>query len=318
MITLGYITSRRLPHLDWLFDSLRQQDRLDAIRQIVIVDFYAQVCDGRTTSDWLARQHEVMSAARDLQHLVTWTPPKPTVWAGPHRLTKENWWHAANARNTWLCLATQPWCAGLDDRCVLEPNWITTILEAVAGEYAVFGSYEKHHGMQVVDGRIRDVGKTDSVDHREKLCRDNGTVMPFRCPPEWSYGCNGAFRTDWLLESNGWDERCDGAGFEDSHLGPMLKENGRKLRYDYRLKVIQDRTPSECADSMLKRDKGVSPRDKSHAIVDMMRGLKRSGHQWDLNAVRQQVLNGGAWPIPTGPDRDWYDNELLSQMTLHG
>jgi hypothetical protein len=202
MISLGYITSRRLPRFDWLFDSLRRQDHLALVKQIIIVDFYAQVCDGQTEADWLDRQNEVMSAARDLAHLVTWTPPKPTVWAGPHRLTKENWWHAANARNTWLCLAGEPWCAGLDDRCILEPNWTDTIMKAVAGQYAVFGSYEKHHGMQVVDGLIRDAGKTDSVDHREMLCRKNGSEMPFRCPGEWSYGANLAAPTAWLLEAN--------------------------------------------------------------------------------------------------------------------
>jgi hypothetical protein len=49
-----------------------------------------------------------------------------------------------------------------------------------------------------------------------------------------------------------------------------------------------------------------------------MRGLKRAGHQWDLQAVRSQILNGGAWPIPTEPQKDWYDGQDLSAMTLHG
>ena len=319
MITIGLITSRLEPRLDWFFDSLRRQEGVEVVKQIVVVDNLAQEGDG-----WGERDvgnhfgaHSIMADNGILKMgiSVRFIPPKPTVWAGPHRLTKQDWWHASNARNTWLCEATQPWCVGLDDRCVLEPGWLAAVLEAVKGNYAVFGSYEKRHGLVVEDGVITDPGVTNAVDHRETECRKRGIVMPFRMPPEWSYGCTFALPTAWALEVNGFDETCDGASAEDSIFGMYLKNCGKALKYDYRMKVIQDRTPGQTGPAMIRRDKGVSPNDKSHAQLAMLRPLKRSMHQWDLNTVRADRLAGKPWPIPTGPTHDWYDGQPLSEMT---
>jgi len=315
MISIGYITSRTEPRLDWFFDSLRNQEGIEAVKQIIVVDGLAQEGDGRDESYILKRSSDFEDAAGDLAYISSWIAPKPTVWAGLHRLTKQDWWNASNCRNTWICEATQPWSVGLDDRCVLEPGWLATVLEAVKGNYAVFGSYEKRHGLVVEGGVITDQGKTDAVDHREKYCRERGLVMPFRMPPEWSYGCTFALPTSWALEVNGFDETCDGASAEDSIFGMYLKNCGKALKYDYRMKVIQDRTPGHTGPAMIRRDKGVSPNDKSHAQLAMLRTLKRSKHQWDLNTIRAIRASGEPWPIPTEPTHDWYDGQPLSEMT---
>ena len=307
MITIGYITSRKEPQIEWFLDSLvSQEGDLSLIKEIVIVSFAAPYGDPIPPSQSFDLAGFTVRAF----------PPKPTVWAGPHRLTKEDWWAASNARNTWLCLANQPWSVALDDRCVLVPGWLKSIEEAIKGNYAVFGSYEKRSGMKVEGGVIVEPGVTTGVDSRETWCKEQGRTMPMaKAPPEWSYGCNMAFPTAWGMEVNGWDETCDGCSAEDSIFGMMLANCGKRLRYDYRMKIIEDRTPGCCDPVMIRRDKGVSPKDKSHAQLELLRRLKRSRHQWDLPSVRTEYIKTGKWPIPTGPTHDWYDGQPLSEMT---
>ena len=152
-------------------------------------------------------------------------------------------------------------------------------------------------------------------DSRDEYCKKIEKFMPYlRCPPEWSYGCTSAFPTAWGLEINGWDETCDGAGFEDSFFGYMLQNCGKRFRYDSRMKMIEDRTPEFSGMAATKRDKGVSPNDKSHAIEKMLKVLKRSKHQWDLPTLAASVQRGEPWPVPTGPTHDWYDGQPLSEM----
>lgn len=304
MITIGYITARDEPRFDWFFDSLRLQQGLEKIKQVVVVD--AQCGQ---------RRDEFVAASRGFDFTIEWVFPKPNVWGGKHRLTKEDWWHVAAARNTWLCLATQPWCAALDDRCVLTKSWLPTILESIEDNAAVFGAYEKRHNIEVKNGVIVSEGTTVARDGREQWCERSEKFMPFRnCPPEWSYGCTLAFPTAWGMEINGWDETCDGASGEDVYFGHYLKNCGKRIRYDARMKIIEDRTPGKCGPTMRREDKGVSPNDKSHALLAMLKPLKRSMHQWDLNTVARQVQSGEPWPIPTGPTTDWFDGQPLSEM----
>ena len=307
MISIGYITARQNPRFDWFFDSLRRQEGLARVKQVIVVD--SLCCDG-------PRKDEFISASRGFDFTIEWVRPKPSVWSGPHRLTKQDWWSASNQRNTWLCMATQPWSVALDDRCVLTDSWLPTISEAISENAAVFGSYEKRVGMVVKNGVITEPGTVIGRDGRAAVCEQQEKTMPFRrCPPEWSYGCTLAFPTAWGLEINGWDETCDGAGFEDCFFGQMLANCGKRIRYDYRMKIIEDRTPSDSEMAPVKRDKGISPNDKSHALLAMLRGLKRSKHQWDLTSLARHVQAGGPWPIPTEPTHDWYDGQPLSEMT---
>src|ERR1017187_2523304 len=97
MLSICYCTSRKNPRIEWFFDSLHRQMNelrigLDEVR-VIVVDFYAKE---RFTTD-IATEYDFPVSV--------WTEPKPCVWSGPHRLTKENWFSKCNALNTGLCYA---------------------------------------------------------------------------------------------------------------------------------------------------------------------------------------------------------------------
>ena len=115
-LTVCCVTARKWPRLEWLMDSLRRQKAPGEDVKILVVDAHCEE-----------------PAAGDL----ALAPPKPTVWQGPHRLTRRDHWAAANARNTGICLCRTDWIAFVDDRSVLVSTWLEAVRDAMAGGYAV-------------------------------------------------------------------------------------------------------------------------------------------------------------------------------------
>ena len=292
-LTIVYITARRHPMFEWFTDSLsRQLGPKDSV-EIIIVDLRAE---SMARGDFLI------------------APPKPSVWQGEHRLTREDWWAISNARNTGTCLCQTEWIAFVDDRCILAPTWLAAVKDAMEGNYAVAGSYEKRSGMQVGNGEVVVPGELIGVDFRNPN-RENQ-------PPrktyggDW-YGCTSALPLEWVLEQNGHDERFDSLGLEDVVFGNRLAQNGRVTVFDSKMKIIEDRTPSACEDMPKRTDKGISPNDRSHAMLERFGGGKRAEHPFDIRAVRNDVLAGKDWPLPWGPYVDFWDQEPLGEMTVH-
>lgn len=245
--------------------------------------------------------------------------PKPNVFQGEHRLTPVDAWAASNARNSGICLCEQPTIAFCDDRCVLTPHWLDSIRESISGNYIVAGAYQKRIEMTVAGaGAILHGGTITGEDAREHYVNQHwGGKYPVDCPGEWLFGCTLALPLEWALAVNGYEELMDGLGAEDVVFGHMLKNNGYPMKYDARMKIVEDRTPSECGPVMFKTSKEKHPHDKTdkgHAAMRRFLPLKRTEHQWDLRAVRASVLRGEPWPIPTGPTHDWFDNQPLSEF----
>lgn len=311
-LTVAYITSREQPCLSWFFDSLRLQQAPDDDIQVIVVDTFAGEDERRVQVRQLAR--------RDVIHTV----PKPTIWQGKHRITSSDWWAAANARNTAMCLCKTEWIAFLDDRCVLLPGWLDGIRSAIKHGYAVCGSYEKVHNLIVENGVVNAFtiptdgdGKPNGRDGRLPRYTEEASLYGVKgavlCPGEWMFGCSFALPLEWALQINGQDETCDGLSMEDCIFGLQLKNNDYPLCYDPGMKMIEDRTPTELGTPMRREDKGVSPNDKSHAMLAMLRGSKRAMHGWDLRAIRDTVLAGGEFPIPEAKQYfDWYDGSLIN------
>src|SRR6185503_20837727 len=139
-LTIGFITSRHEPCFAWMFDSLKPQIKADDQIQIVVIDLLLDqraglmVRNGQFGSEIALGRYPATVEA----HV-----PKPCVWQGEHRRTRENWWAISNSKNSVVCYAIHPWVAFLDDRCVLLPGYLDSIRDAIAGEYAVAGAYEK-------------------------------------------------------------------------------------------------------------------------------------------------------------------------------
>ncbi len=303
-LTIVYCTARKQPEFQWFLDSLHREtggdySNINIIRVDSNLDGRYQVC---------SRVH-----GKDMvDHLAT--NPKPTIWQGKHRITKENWWSKCNTMNTGIALCETEWISFLDDRCVLAHGWLHAIQDSMIGNYAVCGSYEKRSGMKVVNGEI--------VEEGELLGKDIRTQRGFpHLTADW-YGGSGALPLEWCLRVNGFPERiCDGLGFEDIAFGILLRNNHLEMRYDSRMRIIEDRTPTEI-DGALKRASKPSPTDNKHdakdyRILAIMGASTASGNSFDIGPLRERVLRGEPLGnfLPTASRFDWFDGEDISQMT---
>ena len=302
-LTVVYITARAEPKVEWFLDSLARQVKFEDDIRPIIVDLY---------------ERPIPNAKRDYFHsfpLLKVVPIKPNIYQGKHRLFKEDWWAISTARNTGICLCETEWIAFCDDRCVLSAYWLDAVRAAQNHGYALAGSYEKWYGLQVVDGCIVGAEKCTTKDHR-----DNGIAGPRKIPGQWWFGCTSALPVEWALKINGFAESADSLGLEDNIFGTMLQANGYPICFDNRMKIIEDRTPYACEGLPKRTDKGVSPNDRSHDLLNRLKDLKRAKHSfepefdYDLRDVRNIVQSGGKFPIPTGPTKDWYDGQPWNEM----
>ena len=317
-LTVAQITSRKDPRFDWFLGSLRRQTGVECVTQIILVDFYAQPCDSWTERDVEERESGVFAAAKEygFDNILEWIPCKPTVWQGPSRLPKHNWWAAANARNTAICMASGDFFACVDDRLVLSEQWMEGVRAAEKGKYVAVGAYQKRTAVTVENGVIKNAGIIIGEDNRIQYVKQHYRHLrnPYSCPGEWFYSASFALSMEWELKVNGFDESCDSSGGEDSIHGLMLQNNDFPIFYDTRMMVIEDRTPEFLGETMHRKDKGRSPEDKSHALLARLRGHKRSQHPWDIRTLRTNVQRGMSWPGATWPVSDFYDGEQVKDF----
>lgn len=291
-LTICYITARPEPKLEWFLESLYPQIVAGDVIDLVVVDYTKR---NTVIKDGYFRNTKI-------------THVKPTVWQGEYRLTKKEWWATSAYRNTGLCLSNTEWIAWVDDRSVLMPTWLLAIRDAMAENYAVCGSYEKRTGMTVEGPAIKHGGIIVGEDPRRHIT----TVRDV--PGNHWFGCTNALPVEWALTVNGYDESCDSLGLEDCIFGEMLTLNGFPIKYDPKMKIVEDRTPQFYESNVGRTDKGVSPKDKSHGLLDRVKGKKSATHHWNLREIRERVLQGEPFPIPTEPTHDWWDGKPLAEF----
>lgn len=292
-LTIVYVTARHEPKLAWFLSSLNRETGNDySNTKIIVVDSFA--IEPKQFASYLL------------------TPPKPTIWQGKHRITKEDWWAKCNALNTGIALCDTEWIAFVDDRCVLSHGWLQCIQDSMIHNYAVCGSYEKRSNMKVENGEIIDGGELLGQDIRTQRGFPHRTA-------DW-YGGSGALPLEWCLRVNGFPEDVtDGLGFEDIAFGILLRNNHLDLYYDSRMRIIEDRTPTEIGGA-LKRASKPSPNDdkfqaKDYRILSIMHGSTTSGNSYNLTELREKVLRGEPFPPPTASHYDWFDGQPISEMT---
>ena len=301
-LTVCMTTSRPEPEFKWLYDSLKNQCDINDVK-ILIISLHAP-----RTSNSVIVDHAIF-------------PPKPNIWQGDYRLTKENWWAVSNARNTALCLCKTDWILFLDDRCVLQPGFMDAVREAMAGKYIMAGSYEKRQGMTVENGVIKHGGIIQAHDPRSpyfggqdhRIDVSAGKVVD--CQGSWLFGCCLLMPLEWALAANGYPERCDSLSFEDCIFGVILQNNKFPMKFDPRAKIVEDRTPDKLGTPMKRSSKEHHPNDKTdkaHTSLKWVATAIRSDNGYDIRALRDTIQKGGEFPIPNNPEaRDWFDRELV-------
>lgn len=301
-LTLCYLTSRRECKIEWWLDSLALQVKPEDEVHIIVVDFWAK--DRPINFD-------SVSFAKSIRHV----EPKPNVWQGEHRLTKENWFAAANARNTALCLCATDWIAYCDDLSVLMPGWLEAVRKAVAGNYVVFGAYKKVRNLVVEKGRI--VSCEEFAGGLDARLRHVGDVVS--CGGDWLYGCSLAGPVEAFLCVNGWPEAFDGLSFEDSTMGICIGNTNRfSFRYDKSMMTYESEEDHYKEKPFIRSDYGVSPKDKSHAALGIAKASTSFPNYFDyqggIRELRERVLRGEPFPIQKNPQHCWFTGRPLSEL----
>jgi hypothetical protein len=308
MLTIAYITCRKNPNFDWFMDSLTTQLNRDGRGvRLVVVDRWAN----HRHKDRLRRIKIPKIGFDTVWH----GTPKSSVWQGDHRLTSKDYFAAANARNTALCLAPDGYLACVDDNSVLTPTWLEEVRAAQKGNYIALGAYMKVHDMSVLDGRLVHYDESRvGMDSRYHLVEG---MEPTPCKGQWMFGCSFAAPVESLLYVNGFDEDCDSHGTEDYILGTMLETAGNDLRYCKRMMTVESEEGHDEGDNLVRSHKrNVHGHPDAHfAILHMVKnGRNRAPNYQDMRATRATVLAGGEFPLLQIPEHDWRDGQPLKDM----
>lgn len=318
-LTISYFTSRKEPMIEWFFDALHRECAGDySDLRVVVVDFWAQPVDGWTTEDVMRRFGSVASKCRVPPDRFVHVPPKPTVWQGPHRRTKVNWWAASNARNTAICLAPDGWIAFVDDISVFKPGWLKEVRDAMsAGDKTItLGAYKKVKNLVVSDGVITSCDEHPAgVDNRLAHVKND---EPIACSGQWLYGCSLVAPVEAFIAINGFSEVCDGLSFEDVIAGIMLQKKGYSLVYRPRMMTFESEERHHDGLVMKRSDYGISPNDKSHAILRMAQnGDGFAPNYFEPGGIRElrvRVMNGQPFPVSRIPEHEWYTSTRLEEL----
>lgn len=303
-LTICYHTARRQPMIEWFFDSLLKQWTPDVNLSIVVVRFYSP-----------CPYSEIELGGKVL---VKFVEPKPTVWQGPHRLTKENWFAASNSRNTGLCLAPDGYIAYVDDLSVLMPNWLLNVRQSMQWGGITLGAYMKVRNLVVENGDVISYDKDKpNRDARWNFGSDSGSVP---CNGDMMYGCSFVAPVEALLTVGGFPELCDGLSFEDVVMGQALENAGFKFAYNRNMLTLESEEhhglePAFRRECFEKHPN--DPTDKGHAVLNMVKGgckYFENYYEGGIRKMREEVLSGKPFPILDNPKNDWHTGKLLSEL----
>ena len=303
MLTICYLTNRREPMIEWFFDSFHNECGGDYTGiKIVVVDKLAEE----------AWRREAVAAKQKTE--ITHVAPKPTVWQGKHRLTKDEYFAASNARNTGVCLAPDGWIVYVDDLSVLTPGWLARVRAGTADPQRILcGAYRKVNKLVVAQGKIV------SCVHSAEDSRRQYTHGPRyeNCPASWLFGCSVAAPVEAILSVNGWPEYCDGMGYEDVIMGPVLARRGYNFTYDTEMLTVESDELHFIEKPLKRWDKGTSPNDKSHDAIRRFGNIDWFENYFGperLRGLRARVLAGEPFPVCPIPEHDWFDSQPLREM----
>lgn len=306
-LTIAYCSSRREPEFQWFLDSLAKQlkNHQGLEWRIVFVDFW----------------HPRSLVADRIVHV----PPKPNVWNGEHRLTRQDWFAAANARNTALCYAPDGLIIYVDDLSVLLPGWLDAAL--ATGNDITCGAYKKVKDLVVEDGLVKSFTPYPAgEDNRLKHVTADATP----CGGQWAYGCSLAGPVEAFLSVNGWPEDlCGGLGFEDVVMGLVMENAGWKFKYDRRMMTYESEEGHHVTQHYFRKEDyhknekgefvvgGNGKDDKSHAVLNIARQSKyfpNSFGEGGIRELRRRTLAGEPFPIPASPQHEWFTGKLLMEL----
>lgn len=308
-LTIAYMTNRKNEMSQWFFDSIKKQMGIETGR-LDTSNFFRENNVSVVLVDFLCSK-------QDLQDFpIKWIQPKPNVWNGEHRLTKENWFAAASARNTALCHAKDGWILYVDDLSVCCPGFWQAVQDAMKRPGTITcGAYRKVKELVVENGEIKSF-KDFPAGWDTRWHQVNQDLSP--CGGEWLYGASLVAPVEALLTVNGWNEGCDSLGSEDYITGMGLENAGYKFVYDRRLLTFESEEHHHIEPAFKRSDYGVSPNDFSHQVLNQVKnGLRYFPNffpEGGIRKLREKILAGEPFPPCGIPEHHPYTGIALKDL----
>lgn len=312
-LTIAYVTNRKDCRIQWFFDSLHNDlsGNYEGV-DLLVVDFFAQAHLDWKQADVDERKLQFRNhcKAPRLIHV----PPKPTVWQGPYRLAKYDFFAAANMRNTAICLASDGYLAFVDDLSVLLPGWIACVRDAMSKGIAALGAFRKVYNLLVQDGKVLDF-RDNPIGHDSRLQHVQSDA-PVQTNGGWFFGCSLALPLEALLSINGFDEDCDSMSGEDYICGIMLERAGLPLFFYPKMMTLESEELhfiEKPFRRIIKPHPGYT--DSSHAILDWVRRERKTAPNYqNMRVTRELVRAGNPFPAISCPEHDWRDKQPIREM----
>lgn len=311
MISFAYITYRDEPWWGWYIASLAKQ-----CAEIGLTEYEVIFVDGKIDKD--GRRSYLMEQIGNKFSFLH-VSPKPCIWSGPHRLTGKDYFALANARNTAFCYASGDRIIFSDDVSVLGKDYVKYHLEAHEKNIIMAGIQRKVKKLLVISGEVESFSESNT-DSREVVLNNVGAYNELQKALDnaWLYGNNFSIPIEAALAVNGVDEIYDGQyGGEDCDFGIRLGNAGYDIYIDPRC-VLVESEEAHCGTVKYDRiAKCLNGRHANETPCFDARDNKRIlpiGNKFNLRDLRESILSGGKFPIPTEPTIDWRDGEPLNQM----
>jgi hypothetical protein len=316
---------------EWFIEPLKQsiaENNFNFPIQIVVVDGFLY-----DSTDKTVRREYFSQKVGNLE--LTHVLPKPTRWQGEYRLTSENYFAAANTRNTGACYAKYEYITFIDDLGIIKNTWLPAVVNAMNKNEIHCGAYTKVKNIIydantfTYNGGDENGGRDHRLDHyKEDISK---------CPGGHVYGSSFCLPKRIYFELNGQNEMYDGCGGgEDYDFGIRLERTGYEIYYDklmfihesesqfgsdkQRRCIRADPVVSEQEYTNLLNDyniKDISPlrRDLSHFMLCYSYcGSTKLNPEFSLEAYNNSILQGNTdiFLKPVSGEIHFFTKKLIS------
>lgn len=323
-VTIGTITLRPNPQFQAMANGIAcNLQRMSAPFEWIVVD-------GMLWYDESARRDALRRAVNDrfsFRHVF----PKPTVWQGPHRLTKRDYFDMCSARNTVFIHAEHPYVIFLDDCTVPAPEWLQDYAQGSPSQTTA-GTYVSVHSLkQDENGAVVDFDPVQDFQDHRLLDQPQGGP----CQGGWMYSGNLGVPLDVALAVNGYDEEYSGQGScGDCDFGIRVRRFGSVTMWNpnsVTYQIMATHTPilahhgncdpyetnAEAAPQKMRVAFGHRQRANVWLLEKLSKEPERVlplGNPFILTELRALVGRGELLPVPKTPIIDWRDGQLLQDM----
>ena len=289
MLSLIYITFREHCMFDWFIESIFNQSNLELNKQIqiIIVDGFLQNCvDINKRRQYFS---ELINSNFEFIHV----SPKPTALQGKYKITKDNYFCAANTRNTGVCYAKYNYIAFVDDLGCPAQTWLESVIFAKKHNNIQIGAYVKSRDIIVKNGIMIDK-KTNASGVDVRLSHYKNNIS--KAEISHFFGSSFCMPLDVYFKLNGMNELCDGCGGEDTDFGIRLNRAKHSFFYNKLMFIdeSEDIFGSDKEIQCLRVDPihKIKNTDLSHALLDIsINGSINVNRAFLLSDYHNKIVN---------------------------